>query len=121
MSYFLSKLLVLTVIGSAAGDLAFWHRARGGAIPRAQRPHMDDSGCARHGGDGRRPLDLGLCARTEEVATAMVPIAVLPQIILAGLIAPLSGALSTLPRGSSQSTGANTPSNHCCPRPIWTS
>ncbi len=32
-------------------------------------------------------------ARTEEVATALVPIAVIPQIILAGLVAPLSGAI----------------------------
>lgn len=38
-------------------------------------------------------------ARTEEVATAMVPIAVLPQIILAGLIAPLRGALKYLAQG----------------------
>ena len=30
-------------------------------------------------------------ARTEEVAVALVPIAVMPQIILAGVIAPLSG------------------------------
>jgi hypothetical protein len=31
-------------------------------------------------------------ARTEELATALVPIVVIPQIILAGVIAPLDGS-----------------------------
>jgi ABC-type multidrug transport system ATPase subunit len=35
-------------------------------------------------------------AKTEEVAAALVPVAVMPQIILAGVIAPLSGAAKIL-------------------------
>src|SRR5262249_25542560 len=35
-------------------------------------------------------------ARTEEVAAALVPVAVMPQIILAGVIAPLSGPIKAL-------------------------
>jgi ABC-type multidrug transport system ATPase subunit len=38
-------------------------------------------------------------ARTEEVAVALVPIAVMPQIILAGVIAPLSGPAKWLADG----------------------
>ena len=38
-------------------------------------------------------------ARSEEVATALVPIAVIPQIILAGVIAPLSGIAQALAKG----------------------
>jgi hypothetical protein len=38
-------------------------------------------------------------ARTEEVAVALVPIAVMPQIILAGVIAPLSGLANLLAKG----------------------
>jgi ABC-type multidrug transport system ATPase subunit len=38
-------------------------------------------------------------ARTEEVAVALVPIAVMPQIILAGVIAPLSGLALALAKG----------------------
>jgi hypothetical protein len=41
-------------------------------------------------------LLLSTAARTEEVATALVPVAVIPQIILAGVIAPLSGATEWL-------------------------
>jgi ABC-2 type transport system permease protein len=36
-------------------------------------------------------LLISALARTEEVAAALVPIAIIPQIILAGVIAPLSG------------------------------
>jgi ABC transport system ATP-binding/permease protein len=41
-------------------------------------------------------LMLSALARTEEVAVALVPIAVIPQIILAGAIAPLSGFAKAL-------------------------
>jgi ABC-2 type transport system permease protein len=39
-------------------------------------------------------------ARTEDVAVALVPIAVMPQIILAGVIAPLSGLGKLLAKGA---------------------
>ncbi|MCE9534481.1 MAG: ATP-binding cassette domain-containing protein [Planctomycetes bacterium] len=47
---------------------------------------------------------LGLCfsavAKTEEMASALVPIAVIPQIILAGVIAPLSGVSEFIARAA---------------------
>src|SRR5262249_40266491 len=43
-------------------------------------------------------LSISAFARSEEVATALVPIAVIPQIILAGLVAPLRGAVLMLAR-----------------------
>src|SRR5207253_6591277 len=44
-------------------------------------------------------LLISALARTEEVAVALVPIAVMPQIILAGVIAPLSGLANLLAKG----------------------
>jgi hypothetical protein len=44
-------------------------------------------------------LLISALARTEEVAAALVPIAVIPQIILAGVIAPLSGLGKLLANG----------------------
>src|SRR5207253_6517211 len=44
-------------------------------------------------------LLISALARTEEVAVALVPIAVMPQIILAGVIAPLRGPAEWLARG----------------------
>ncbi|MBX9578896.1 MAG: FHA domain-containing protein [Gemmataceae bacterium] len=41
-------------------------------------------------------LLISVVSRTEEVATALVPVAVIPQIILAGVIAPLSGIAEVL-------------------------
>jgi hypothetical protein len=48
-------------------------------------------------GTAMGPL-ISALAKTEEVAVALVPIAVIPQIILAGVIAPLSGAAKVLER-----------------------
>jgi ABC-2 type transport system permease protein len=44
-------------------------------------------------------LLISALARTEEVAAALVPIAIIPQIILAGVIAPLSGLSKMLADG----------------------
>ncbi len=41
-------------------------------------------------------LLMSACARTEDVAVSLVPIAVIPQIVLAGVIAPLSGVAKWL-------------------------
>jgi ABC-type multidrug transport system ATPase subunit len=41
-------------------------------------------------------LLISACAATEEVAAALVPVAVMPQIILSGVIAPLSGLMKLL-------------------------
>jgi hypothetical protein len=88
--YFLSKFVVLSLISVAQASLLF-------AIVRAW--------CGPPGSSALQWLTLaslatagttvGLListvARSEEVATALVPIAVIPQIILAGVIVPLSG------------------------------
>jgi ABC transport system ATP-binding/permease protein len=42
---------------------------------------------------------ISTAARTEEVAVALVPIAIMPQIILAGVIAPLRGLAEGLAKG----------------------
>jgi ABC transport system ATP-binding/permease protein len=44
-------------------------------------------------------LLISALARSEEVATALVPIAVIPQIILAGVVAPLSGVAQAMAKG----------------------
>jgi ABC-type multidrug transport system ATPase subunit/ABC-type multidrug transport system permease subunit len=44
-------------------------------------------------------LLISASAKTEEVAVALVPVAVMPQIILAGVIAPLTGAAKWLAKG----------------------
>jgi ABC-type multidrug transport system permease subunit len=44
-------------------------------------------------------LFLSALTRSEEVATALVPIAVIPQIILAGVVAPLNGLAAALAKG----------------------
>lgn len=44
-------------------------------------------------------LLISAMARSEEVATALVPLAVIPQIILAGVVAPLTGPARLLAQG----------------------
>lgn len=44
-------------------------------------------------------LLLSAVSRTEEVALALVPVAVIPQIVLAGVIAPLTGWVAPVARG----------------------
>jgi hypothetical protein len=44
-------------------------------------------------------LVISALARSEEVATALVPIAVIPQIILAGVVAPLNGLARLIAKG----------------------
>jgi ABC transport system ATP-binding/permease protein len=98
MSYFLSKLLVLTLVGLLQATMLFgiirpWCHPPGSAAAQwATFAALATAGTAVG-------LLISAFARTEEVATAMVPIAVIPQIILAGLIAPLKGALEYLAKG----------------------
>ena len=44
-------------------------------------------------------LAISACAGSEEVAIALIPIAVIPQIVLSGAIAPLSGWVQWVARG----------------------
>jgi ABC-type multidrug transport system permease subunit len=97
-SYFLSKLLVLTLVALLQATFLF-------AIIRSwcHPPGSLAGQWATLGALATAGTAVGLLisafARTEEVATALVPIAVIPQIILAGVIAPLSGALELLAKG----------------------
>lgn len=98
-SYLVSKLLILTLIGIIQVSLLF------GIV----------KGCCRPPGGMILPwlvltllvaagttlgLALSALARSEEVAVALVPIAVIPQIILAGAIAPLKGLSAGLAKCS---------------------
>ncbi len=97
-SYLASKFLVLTAIGVIQITLLY-------GIVKAC--------CGPPGAAGQQWLALALLAtagatlgllisafaRTEEVAVALVPIAVIPQIILAGAIAPLKGLSKLLAQG----------------------
>jgi ABC-type multidrug transport system ATPase subunit len=97
-SYFASKFLVLTLIGVVQATLLFavvrpWCRPPGPwAAQWLVLAALATAGTSLG-------LLLSALARTEEVAIALVPIAVIPQIILGGAIAPLSGLARVLGRG----------------------
>ncbi len=98
MSYFVSKLLVLALVGTLQATLLFgivrpWCHPPGQAVAQwATLAALAVAGTSVG-------LLLSAMARTEEVATALVPIAVIPQIILAGLVVPLKGFVKYLVRG----------------------
>jgi ABC transport system ATP-binding/permease protein len=89
-SYYVSKYLVLLAIGLIQVTLLF------GIV----RPWCDPDGpagaqwlvlAALMAAGTALGLLISACSPTEEVASALVPVAVIPQIILAGVIAPLTG------------------------------
>src|SRR5262249_41277299 len=88
--YFASKFLVLALIGMIQASLLFvivrvWCRPPGSPVFQwATLAALAVAGTAIG-------LLISALARSEEVATALVPIAVIPQIILAGVVAPLTG------------------------------
>jgi hypothetical protein len=89
-SYYASKFLVLLVIGLVQAALLFaivrpWCSPDGTAI--AQWLIL----AALMSAGTSLGLLISAASPTEEVAGALVPVAVIPQIILAGVIAPLSG------------------------------
>jgi ABC transport system ATP-binding/permease protein len=96
--YFASKFLVLAVIAVVQATLLFlivrvWCQPPGSAaLQWATLAMLAVAGTAIG-------LFISALARSEEVATALVPIAVIPQIILAGVVAPLSGPVRFLARG----------------------
>ncbi len=89
-AYFASKFLVLALIGVLQATLLFlivrtWCRPPGSPVFQwAALAALAVAGTAIG-------LLISALARSEEVATALVPIAVIPQIILAGVVAPLEG------------------------------
>jgi ABC-type multidrug transport system ATPase subunit len=98
-SYFISKFLVLTVVGLLQSTMLFgivrpWCRPPGPVFEQGLTlASLAVAGTAAG-------LLISAFARTEEVATALVPISVIPQIILAGLVAPLKGAVLLIAKGS---------------------
>jgi ABC-type multidrug transport system ATPase subunit/pSer/pThr/pTyr-binding forkhead associated (FHA) protein len=97
-SYFLSKFLVLALITFLQATLLFfivrpWCQPPGFSV--LQWLTLDALAVAGTAAG----LLISALARTEEVATALVPIAVIPQIILAGVVAPLNGLVQLLAEG----------------------
>ena len=89
-SYFVSKSAVLVLIALIqvailCGIVQLWCGPAGSAIGRALALALLATAGTMLG------LLISALARTEEVAVALVPIAIVPQIILAGVIAPLTG------------------------------
>jgi hypothetical protein len=97
-AYFASKFLVLALIGVVQATLLFgivspWCQPPGSAaLQWATLSVLAVAGTAIG-------LFISASARSEEVATALVPIAVIPQIILAGVVAPLNGPVQFLAKG----------------------
>ena len=93
--YFASKFLVLALIAAVQVMLLFfivrvWCRPPGSAFMQlSSLSALAVAGTAIG-------LFISAVARSEEVATALLPIAVIPQIILAGVIAPLKGLAQLL-------------------------
>ncbi len=94
-SYFASKLLVLAVIVLVQVSLFFAIIHTWCAPPDSGFLHWLTLAAVALAGTCLGLL-ISTNARTEEVAIALVPIAVIPQIILAGIIAPLKGLGKTL-------------------------
>jgi ABC transport system ATP-binding/permease protein len=97
-SYFLSKFLVLTLIGLLQATLLFgmvrlWCKPAGSVF--SQWCTLVELALAGNA----LGLVISALARSEEVATALVPIAIIPQIILGGVVAPLSGLAEALAKG----------------------
>src|SRR5262249_23216831 len=97
-SYFMSKLLVLALVGIVQSTLLFgivraWCRPEGAVASQWGMLAAQALAGTAVG------LLISALARSEEVATALVPIAVIPQIILAGVVAPLTGLAEVLAKG----------------------
>jgi hypothetical protein len=94
-AYFASKFLVLVLIGLIQASLLFlivraWCQPPGSSgLQWATLAALTVAGTAVG-------LLLSALARSEEVAIALVPIAVIPQIILDGVVAPLTGSARLL-------------------------
>ena len=97
-AYFLSKFLVLTVIGLIQASVLYLIVMLCCVPPGSAFVQWATlAGLVTAG--TMIGLLISTLARSEEVATALVPIAVIPQIVLAGVIAPLTGVALWLARG----------------------
>jgi hypothetical protein len=97
-SYFASKFLVLFLIGLVQvtlllGMVRIWCRPDGPVVAQwATLAELTMAGTALG-------LLISALAQSEEVATALVPIAIIPQIILGNVVARLSGIAETMAAG----------------------
>ena len=97
-AYLASKALVLTLIGVAQATVLYGIvRAWCGPPGSAAGQWLTLAALALAG--TAAGLLISAVARSEEVATALVPIAVIPQIVLAGVIAPLGGLALWMAKG----------------------
>ena len=97
-SYLVSKLGVLTLIGVAQVTLVFVVTRLACGPPGSALGQWAALALLAVAGTALGLL-LSAVSRTEEVALALVPVAVIPQIILAGVIAPLGGWVDYMARG----------------------
>ncbi len=88
--YLASKFLVLALIGTVQTTILFIILRAWCGVPGPMAAQWLTLTCLALAGTALGLL-ISAVARTEEVATALVPIVVMPQIILAGVVAPLSG------------------------------
>jgi len=94
-SYFVSKALVLTAIGFLQVMILFGNaRLFCGVTGPAGKQWM--AFCVLSIAGTCLGLAISALSPTEEVAVAMVPTVIIPQFILAGIVAPLSGFSKTL-------------------------
>jgi len=97
-AYFASKLFVLALIAATQATLLFvivrvWCQPAGWAPEQwAVLTALSVAGTAIG-------LFISALARSEEVAIALLPIIVIPQLILANVVAPLSGLVELLAKG----------------------
>jgi ABC-type multidrug transport system ATPase subunit len=97
-AYFASKLLVLTLLASAQVALLYAIVRRWCEPAGAPAGHWAVLSALAAAGTAAGLLVSAL-ARTEEVATALVPIVVIPQIILASVVAPVKQVARWLAEG----------------------
>ena len=97
-SYLASKLLVLVLIGVVQVTLLYAVVRLACGPPGAAAAQWGMLALLAAAGTALGLL-LSAVSRTEEVALALVPVAVIPQIVLAGVIAPLSGWVDVPARG----------------------
>ena len=97
-SYFASKFLVLALIGVVQATLLFGI-VRGWCGPEGSIPSQWATLAELAVAGKAVGLLISALAPSEEVATALVPIAVIPQIILADVVAPLNGVAEALAQG----------------------
>ena len=93
--YFASKFLVLMMIGVAQTSILFAVIRGWCGLPGSMAAQWLTLISLAVAGTTLGLL-ISAVSRTEEVGTALVPIVVLPQIILAGVVAPLSGLALSL-------------------------